>query len=59
MERLANKDVRILNKLLLVAHTVGLEGVEVLAWLKQQGKGYQIRLNAILRQAMLEDMHKG
>jgi len=26
---------------------------DVLAWLKQQGKGYQTRLNAILRDAML------
>lgn len=27
---------------------------DVLAWLKSQGKGYQTRLNAILRQSMLE-----
>lgn len=26
---------------------------DVLAWLKSQGKGYQSRMNAILRQAML------
>jgi uncharacterized protein (DUF4415 family) len=26
---------------------------DVLAWLKAQGKGYQTRINAILRQAML------
>ncbi|MDR1850470.1 MAG: BrnA antitoxin family protein [Zoogloeaceae bacterium] len=26
---------------------------DVLAWLKSQGKGYQTRLNAILREAML------
>lgn len=27
---------------------------DVLAWLKSQGKGYQSRMNAILRRAMLE-----
>ena len=27
---------------------------DVLAWLKSQGKGYQSRMNAILRQAMLD-----
>lgn len=27
---------------------------DVLAWLKGQGKGYQSRINAILRRAMLE-----
>lgn len=32
---------------------------DVLAWLKSQGKGYQTRLNAILRRAMLEAQHKG
>jgi len=26
---------------------------DVLAWLKSQGKGYQTRMNAILREAML------
>jgi uncharacterized protein (DUF4415 family) len=26
---------------------------DIVAWLKQEGKGYQTRLNAILRQAML------
>jgi uncharacterized protein (DUF4415 family) len=26
---------------------------DVLAWLKSQGKGYQTRINAILREAML------
>jgi len=26
---------------------------DVLAWLKSDGKGYQSRMNAILRQAML------
>ena len=31
---------------------------DVLAWLKSKGKGYQTRLNAILRRAMLDDMHK-
>jgi uncharacterized protein (DUF4415 family) len=29
---------------------------DVLAWLKLQGKGYQTRLNAILREAMLNDL---
>jgi uncharacterized protein (DUF4415 family) len=32
--------------------TVRLDS-DVLAWLKSQGKGYQTRLNAILRDAML------
>jgi uncharacterized protein (DUF4415 family) len=31
---------------------------DVLAWLKAQGKGYQTRMNAILREAMLEDLKK-
>jgi uncharacterized protein (DUF4415 family) len=26
---------------------------DIVAWLKQEGKGYQTRLNAILRQAMI------
>ena len=30
---------------------------DVLAWLKSQGKGYQTRLNAILRKAMLQEVH--
>ena len=29
---------------------------DVLAWLKTQGKGYQTRMNKILREAMLEDL---
>jgi len=29
---------------------------DVLAWLKGQGKGYQTRINAILRQEMLRDL---
>ena len=29
---------------------------DVLAWLKGQGKGYQTRMNAILRRAMLADL---
>ena len=29
---------------------------DVLAWLKVQGKGYQTRMNEILREAMLEDL---
>ncbi|KLU17176.1 MULTISPECIES: BrnA antitoxin family protein [Xenorhabdus] len=31
---------------------------DVLAWLKQPGKGYQTRLNAILREAMMRDLHQ-
>ncbi|MTW23163.1 BrnA antitoxin family protein [Allochromatium palmeri] len=32
---------------------------DVLAWLKSQGKGYQTRLNTILREAMLRSLqHK-
>ena len=29
---------------------------DVLAWLKRQGRGYQTRINAILRKAMLDDV---
>lgn len=29
---------------------------DVLAWLKSGGRGYQTRMNAILRRAMLEDL---
>lgn len=29
---------------------------DVLAWLKSGGKGYQTRMNAILRRAMLEEL---
>jgi uncharacterized protein (DUF4415 family) len=33
---------------------------DVLLWLKSQGKGYQTRINAILRNAMLQAIdHKG
>lgn len=31
---------------------------DVLLWLKAEGKGYQTRINAILRQAMLQALHK-
>jgi uncharacterized protein (DUF4415 family) len=31
---------------------------DVLAWLRSKGKGYQTRLNAILRAAMLKDIGK-
>jgi uncharacterized protein (DUF4415 family) len=37
--------------------TVRLDA-DVLAWLKSQGKGYQTRLNAILREAMLRSLHR-
>ena len=30
---------------------------DVLVWLKSQGKDYQTRMNAILRQAMLQSLH--
>ena len=30
---------------------------DVLAWLKSQGKGYQTRINAILREAMLRSLN--
>ncbi|MDP1606755.1 MAG: BrnA antitoxin family protein [Rhodocyclaceae bacterium] len=39
-------------------HTTVRVDADVLVWLKSQGKGYQTRLNAILRQAMLKDVHK-
>ena len=32
---------------------------DVLAWLKSQGKGYQTRMNAILRAAMLRSQQRG
>jgi len=35
-----------------VATTVRVD-IDVLMWLKKQGKGYQTRMNAILRDAML------
>jgi uncharacterized protein (DUF4415 family) len=35
--------------------TVRLDN-DVLAWLKAKGRGYQTRINAILRRAMLEDV---
>ncbi len=38
--------------------TVRLDA-DVVAWLRQQGKGYQTRLNRVLREAMLEDLKKG
>jgi uncharacterized protein (DUF4415 family) len=31
---------------------------DVVAWLKQRGKGYQTRANSILRQSMLEDIRR-
>lgn len=30
---------------------------DVMVWLKSQGKGYQTRMNAILREAMLRSLH--
>ena len=37
------------------ATTVRLD-TDVLAWLRSQGKGYQTRINQILRDAMLKDV---
>jgi uncharacterized protein (DUF4415 family) len=37
--------------------TVRLDA-DVVAWLRQQGRGYQTRLNSVLREAMLEDTKK-
>jgi uncharacterized protein (DUF4415 family) len=37
--------------------TVRLDA-DVVAWLRRQGKGYQTRLNGVLRKAMLEDIRK-
>ena len=31
---------------------------DILVWLKSQGKGYQTRINAILRKAMLKEISK-
>jgi uncharacterized protein (DUF4415 family) len=31
---------------------------DVLAWLRQQGKGYQSRLNSLLRSAMIEKLRE-
>lgn len=35
--------------------TVRLDA-DVVAWLRRQGRGYQTRLNRLLREAMLEDL---
>jgi len=32
--------------------------MDVLDWLQRQGKGYQTRINLILRDAMLRSIHK-
>jgi uncharacterized protein (DUF4415 family) len=37
--------------------TVRLDA-DVVAWLRRQGKGYQTRLNQMLREAMLENLKK-
>ena len=37
--------------------TVRLDA-DVVAWLRRQGKGYQTRLNRVLREAMLDDIKK-
>ena len=38
--------------------TVRLDA-DVVAWLRKQGKGYQTRLNHVLREVMLGDLLKG
>jgi uncharacterized protein (DUF4415 family) len=37
--------------------TVRLDA-DVVAWFRSQGKGYQTRLNQVLRQAMLDDIQR-
>ena len=37
--------------------TVRLDA-DLVAWLRRQGKGYQTRLNAVLRDAMVKDLAK-
>jgi uncharacterized protein (DUF4415 family) len=37
--------------------TVRLDA-DVVAWLRKQGRGYQTRMNKVLRDAMLEDIKK-
>jgi uncharacterized protein (DUF4415 family) len=37
--------------------TVRLDA-DVIAWLRRQGEGYQTRLNALLRSAMLKELKK-
>ncbi len=38
--------------------TVRLDA-DVVVWLRQQGKGYQTRLNQVLRNVMIEEIGKG
>jgi uncharacterized protein (DUF4415 family) len=40
-----------------LATTVRVDA-DVLAWLKSAGKGYHTRINAILRDAMMQEVHK-
>jgi len=37
--------------------TVRLDS-DIVAWLRQQGRGYQTRLNLVLREAMLKELKK-
>jgi uncharacterized protein (DUF4415 family) len=37
--------------------TVRLDA-DIVAWLRRQGRGYQTRLNRVLRKAMIEDIKK-
>jgi uncharacterized protein (DUF4415 family) len=37
--------------------TVRLDA-DVVTWLRRQGRGYQTRLNSVLREAMLQDIEK-
>ena len=38
--------------------TVRLDS-DVVAWLRENGKGYQTRMNQVLREAMIGDINKG
>lgn len=40
------------------AHASVRIDADVLEWLKAPGKGYQTRLNAILREAMMRELHR-
>lgn len=42
-----------------VKHAVSMRlDADVIAWLKEQGKGYQTRANRILRERMLEELRR-
>jgi uncharacterized protein (DUF4415 family) len=50
----ANARHRPMFKVVKASTTVRIDS-DVIAWLKSYGKGYQTRINAILRSAMLDD----